>query len=90
MGGDSSPAIRPIGKSAVHRICSGQVIFDLASAVKELVENSLDAGATTVEVSLKAYGEEWFKVADNGSGISPSNFQALNAKPLISCFLAVK
>ncbi|KAI4980224.1 DNA mismatch repair protein PMS1 isoform X2 [Hordeum vulgare subsp. vulgare] len=79
MGG-ASPAIKPIGKSAVHRICSGQVIFDLSSAVKELVENSLDAGATTVEVGLKAYGEEWFKVADNGSGISPSNFQALALK----------
>lgn len=75
MGG-ASPAIKPIGKSVVHRICSGQVIFDLSSAVKELVENSLDAGASTVEVSLKAYGEEWFKVSDNGSGISPSNFQA--------------
>lgn len=81
MGG-ASPAIKPIGKSVVHRICSGQVIFDLSSAVKELVENSLDAGATTVEVGLKAYGEEWFKVADNGSGISPSNFQArTNATP---------
>ncbi|VAI46440.1 unnamed protein product [Triticum turgidum subsp. durum] len=79
MGG-ASPAIKPIGKTVVHRICSGQVIFDLSSAVKELVENSLDAGATTVEVGLKAYGEEWFKVADNGSGISPGNFQALALK----------
>jgi hypothetical protein len=73
--GESSPAIKPISKAVVHRICSGQVIFDLSSAVKELVENSLDAGATSVEVSLKAYGEEWFKVADNGCGISPSNFR---------------
>ncbi|XP_066320846.1 DNA mismatch repair protein PMS1-like isoform X1 [Miscanthus floridulus] len=78
--GESSPAIKPISKAVVHRICSGQVIFDLSSAVKELVENSLDAGATSVEVSLKAYGEEWFKVADNGCGISPSNFQALALK----------
>ncbi|KAL6634679.1 hypothetical protein ACP70R_027350 [Stipagrostis hirtigluma subsp. patula] len=78
--GESSPAIKPINKAVVHRICSGQVIFDLSSAIKELVENSLDAGATSVEVSLKAYGEEWFKVADNGCGISPSNFQALALK----------
>ncbi|KAG0533658.1 hypothetical protein BDA96_04G211800 [Sorghum bicolor] len=78
--GESSPAIKPISKAVVHRICSGQVIFDLSSAVKELVENSLDAGATSVEVSLKAYGEEWFKVVDNGCGISPSNFQALALK----------
>ncbi|GJM85414.1 hypothetical protein PR202_ga01860 [Eleusine coracana subsp. coracana] len=78
--GGSSPAIKPISKAVVHRICSGQVIFDLSSAVKELVENSLDAGATSVEVSLKAYGEEWFKVTDNGCGISPANFQALALK----------
>ncbi|OEL37104.1 DNA mismatch repair protein PMS1 [Dichanthelium oligosanthes] len=78
--GGSSPAIKPISKAVVHRICSGQVIFDLSSAVKELVENSLDAGATSVEVSLKAYGEERFKVADNGCGISPANFQALALK----------
>jgi len=80
--GDSSPAIKPISKAVVHRICSGQVIFDLSSAVKELVENSLDAGATSVEVSLKAYGEEWFKVADNGFGISPANFQVRQLSPM--------
>ena len=41
-------AIKPIDRGAVHRICSGQVIIDLAGAVKELLENSLDAGATAV------------------------------------------
>lgn len=50
---DERPAggkIQPISKAAVHRICSGQVILNLATAVKELVENSLDAGATNIEV----------------------------------------
>ena len=42
--------IQPIDKSIVHRISSGQVILDLAIAVKELVENSLDAGASNIEV----------------------------------------
>ena len=42
--------IRAIDKDVVHRICSGQVILDLATAVKELVENAIDAGASTVEV----------------------------------------
>ncbi|KAL7151244.1 hypothetical protein ABFS83_04G018400 [Erythranthe nasuta] len=79
-GAEKSPIIRPINKSAVHKICAGQVILDLSSAVKELVENSLDAGATSVEISLKEYGQESFQVIDNGSGISPPNFKVLALK----------
>ncbi|GMI69429.1 POSTMEIOTIC SEGREGATION 1 [Hibiscus trionum] len=76
----NSPVIKPINKGVVHRICSGQVILDLSSAVKELVENSLDAGATTIEIALKEYGEEWFQVIDNGCGISPANFKVVALK----------
>lgn len=47
--------IQPIEKGTVHRICSGQVILDLATAVKELLENSLDAGASNIEVVLVPY-----------------------------------
>ncbi|ONH93891.1 hypothetical protein PRUPE_8G259200 [Prunus persica] len=72
-----SPTIKPINKGVVHRICAGQVILDLSAAVKELVENSLDAGATSIEIALKDYGKEWFQVIDNGCGISPNNFKVL-------------
>jgi DNA mismatch repair protein PMS2 len=72
-----SQIIKPIAKGIVHRICSGQVILDLSSAVKELVENSLDAAATSIEISLKDFGEEWFQVTDNGCGISPNSFKVL-------------
>lgn len=44
----TSPLITRIDAASVHRICSGQVIFDLATAVKELVENAIDAGATNI------------------------------------------
>ncbi|KAK4407020.1 DNA mismatch repair protein PMS1 [Sesamum angolense] len=79
-GVKESHVIRPINKNVVHRICAGQVILDLSSAVKELVENSLDAGATSIEIALKEYGLESFQVIDNGSGISPQNFNVLALK----------
>ncbi|CAI7746171.1 unnamed protein product [Closterium sp. NIES-54] len=72
--------IRAIDKAAIHRICSGQVVLDVAAAVKELVENSLDAGATSVEVRLKDFGAELIEVADNGCGVAPPNWQALTLK----------
>ncbi|GAM22137.1 hypothetical protein SAMD00019534_053120 [Acytostelium subglobosum LB1] len=75
-----APKINMIDKESVHLICSGQVILDLSVAVKELVENSLDAGATKVEVRLKEYGEEAIEVIDNGSGVEPHNFVGLTLK----------
>lgn len=41
-------AIKAIDKNSVHQICSGQVVLSLATAVKELVENSIDAGSTNI------------------------------------------
>ena len=41
-------SLKAIDKKTVHRLCSGQVVLTLAVAVKELVENSLDAGASTI------------------------------------------
>ena len=43
-----STQVKAIDKRTVHQICSGQVVLSLAIAVKELVENSLDAGATSI------------------------------------------
>ncbi|TPX31918.1 hypothetical protein SmJEL517_g04874 [Synchytrium microbalum] len=72
--------IKALDKSAVHRICSGQVILDLATAIKELVENSLDAGSTTIEIRLKDSGVEGFEVIDNGHGIDPENHDSVALK----------
>lgn len=55
-----------------------QVVLSLAVAVKELVENSLDAGATNIEIRLKNYGTELIEVVDNGSGVTEDNFAALS------------
>uniref|UniRef100_A0A8C5E4B5 Mismatch repair endonuclease PMS2 n=1 Tax=Gouania willdenowi TaxID=441366 RepID=A0A8C5E4B5_GOUWI len=73
-------AIKAIDKHSVHQICSGQVVLTLATAVKELVENSIDAGATNVDVRLKDWGAELVEVSDNGRGVEEANFEGLTLK----------
>ncbi|KFP35113.1 Mismatch repair endonuclease PMS2, partial [Chlamydotis macqueenii] len=73
-------AIRPIDRKSVHRICSGQVVLNLGTAVKELVENSLDAGATNIDIKLKDHGAELIEVSDNGGGVEEENFEGLTLK----------
>ncbi|KAI0920198.1 hypothetical protein AcV5_010002 [Taiwanofungus camphoratus] len=78
---DAAPgAIKALDTSSVHRISSGQVVIDLQTAVKELLENSLDAGATSVEVRFKEYGLDVIEVVDNGSGIAPGDYDAIALK----------
>lgn len=49
----------------------------MATAVKELIENSLDAGSTSVSLKLKEYGKDMIEVTDNGAGVHPDNFEGL-------------
>uniref|UniRef100_A0A8C5BM22 Mismatch repair endonuclease PMS2 n=1 Tax=Gadus morhua TaxID=8049 RepID=A0A8C5BM22_GADMO len=73
-------AIKAIDRHSVHQICSGQVVLTLATAVKELVENSIDAGSTNVDVRLKDNGAELVEVSDNGKGVEEANFEGLTLK----------
>ncbi|KAK9239045.1 hypothetical protein V1525DRAFT_399656 [Lipomyces kononenkoae] len=73
-------SLRAIDQSSVHKLTSGQVVIDLPTAVKELVENSLDAHATNIDVKFKQYGVESFEVVDNGDGIDQENFEGIALK----------
>ncbi|KAH9000126.1 hypothetical protein EDB92DRAFT_1829472 [Lactarius akahatsu] len=76
----SNKAIKAIDSHSVHRITSGQVVIDLQTAAKELVENALDAGATNIEVRFKDYGLKSIEVIDNGSGIAPEDYESIALK----------
>ncbi|XP_006456424.1 hypothetical protein AGABI2DRAFT_122323 [Agaricus bisporus var. bisporus H97] len=73
-------SIKPIDKTSVHRITSGQVVIDIQTAVKELIENSLDAGATNIDVRFKQYGLTSIEVVDNGSGIAEKDHEVIGLK----------
>jgi len=62
--------IRVLHDSAINKIAAGEVVENTSSVVKELVENSLDAGATDVRIEIKAGGRQLIKIVDNGCGMS--------------------
>lgn len=65
-----SSKIRVLSEQTINKIAAGEVIENPASVVKELVENSLDAGATDICIEIKGGGRQLIRISDNGCGMN--------------------
>src|SRR5574337_732557 len=75
LGGACRMPIRRLDPLLIDRIAAGEVVERPAAAVKELVENALDAGAACVEVAIEAGGKRLIRVADDGRGMDEADLK---------------
>ncbi|RPA82817.1 DNA mismatch repair protein MutL [Ascobolus immersus RN42] len=69
--------IKPLDQSVVNKIAAGEIIVAPVNALKELIENSVDAGATTVDIVSKDGGLKLLQITDNGHGINKDDLPIL-------------
>ena len=67
--------IRKLSESTINRIAAGEVIERPASAVKELTENAIDAGASQIDVAFRGGGRSLIKVSDDGFGMDGADLR---------------
>src|SRR5437870_3571088 len=67
------PRIHKLAPEEIQKIAAGEVVERPANAVKELLENAIDAGATQISLYIEDGGKELIRIVDNGCGMSPED-----------------
>ena len=69
------PSIEVLSPETVNQIAAGEVVERPAHLVKELIENSLDSGSTSVGIFIKSAGKQLIHIIDNGNGMSREDLE---------------
>ena len=69
--------IHKLSNDLINKIAAGEVVERPSSIVKELIENSIDAGSTKIDITLKEGGIDYIRIVDNGKGLSKEEFGLL-------------
>ncbi|CDR94567.1 DNA mismatch repair protein, putative [Babesia bigemina] len=74
---ESRDVIRKLHPKVIARIAAGEVVVRPAAAIKEIIENSIDAGATTIKLRIAANPLHYAEISDNGCGVSPNDLKVI-------------
>ncbi len=82
--------VRVLAPDVIAKIAAGEAVERPASAVKEVLENAIDAGADKIEIHLKDAGKELIHIKDNGAGIRPADLQNIFQRHATSKIAAIE